>query len=272
MKNEKIEEELVRKTALDWPWAVIVSIVGLFLAGVAYSLGDAYYNAYLKAFSVDPGGFPADHPTHFVLAVWGALNATIALEKWMHDKGLVLAEFFVFIVVYLALVYSGLKVLSILNPLRAVTDGRVQNFVKKYPYFRRFINTVVIVILLILGVFLAAIGIPPVISIPSAVGEAAGEVVANNDKHDLNRDCGKSTAKCYRVEKNGVQLGQGYVIAQSADRVALYYKGATTQVSLKDAVVRTIDGFATTAPVASAVAAVSASVASPASGTATVRR
>jgi hypothetical protein len=61
----------------------MVSVFGLLLAGFAYSLGDAYYNAYLGEFSVYSGSFPADHPTHFVLAVWGGLHATLALQKWL---------------------------------------------------------------------------------------------------------------------------------------------------------------------------------------------
>jgi len=41
------------------------------MAGIAYSLGDAYYNAYLAGFAVHSGALPADHPTHFLLARFG---------------------------------------------------------------------------------------------------------------------------------------------------------------------------------------------------------
>ncbi|WP_089162510.1 hypothetical protein [Caballeronia sordidicola] len=37
--------EPLSKNLYDWPWAVIASVLGLTMAGVAYSLGDAYHNA-----------------------------------------------------------------------------------------------------------------------------------------------------------------------------------------------------------------------------------
>jgi hypothetical protein len=64
--------------------------------------------------------------------------------------------------------------------------------------------------------------VPPMISIPSAIGEAVGENVAKTDLKDFDKGCDRSMTKCYQAFNNGKEIARGYVIAQSPSRVALY--------------------------------------------------
>jgi beta-lactam-binding protein with PASTA domain len=83
--------------------------------------------------------------------------------------------------------------------------------------------------------------VPPLISIPSAIGEAVGEDVAKTDKKDFVKGCEHSATKCYQAIKNGNEIARGYVIAQSPSRVALYYMGRTMQFSVGDIMLQTLE-------------------------------
>lgn len=238
MCNEKNMRE---KTAIDLPWAAGTSVAGLLLVGVAYSLGDAYYNAYLREFSIHHGAFPVDHPTHLVLAVWGALNAAVSLEKWVGVNWLTLCKFAIFMLAYFGIVFFALKGLIFLLSTGEHARTGASKFLDKQPLLKRYLATIIFVILIILSVLWFCIFLPSVIAIPSAIGEAAGKSVAEQDKKDFDKGCGRSEAKCYRVVKGGIEVARGFVVAQSSDRIALYYEGGTSQLSLNDAIMQTLD-------------------------------
>jgi hypothetical protein len=233
--------ESPRKNLCNWPWAVIVSVVGLVVAGIAYSLGDAYHNAYLGKFSVYNGAFPADHPTHFVLAVWGGLHATLALQNWLggHVIKLLVAS-----AVCLAYFAALPVVLAVISPFFANRKARVEGaraLLAKHPLLRKYIGTVMVVVFFVISALWFFLFVPPAISIPSAIGEAVGEDVAKTDLKDFERGCDHSVTKCYQAVKDGKEIARGYVIAQSANRIALYYKGNTVQFPLGDVVLKTLD-------------------------------
>jgi hypothetical protein len=238
----------VQKSISDWPWGVIVSVLGLVLAGIAYSLGDAYYNAYLEKFSIHSGAFPVDHPTHFVLAVWGGLNATIALQKWLTGHVIKLLIATVACLAYFALppvVFVGIS-RFFANRKRQI--GRANALLDDRPSLRKYLGIVFVIAYLAGSPVWLFLFVPPFISIPSAIGESAGENVATTDKNDFDKGCGHSRAQCYQAMKNGKEIAHGYVIAQSPSRVALYYMGNTSQFSLGDVVLQTLDKAAAEAP------------------------
>lgn len=232
----------------DWPWAVIASVLGLIIAGIAYSLGDAYYNAYLGEFSVYNGAFPADHPTHFVLAVWGGLHATLALQNWLGGHVVRLLGVSAVCLAY----FAALPVIfAVISPFFANKRGRVEGaraLLSKHPHLRKYIGMVMAIVFFLVSALWFFLFVPPVISIPSAIGEAVGEDVAKTDLKDFEKGCDRSATKCYQAVKNGKEIARGYVIAQSANRVALYYKRNTSQFPLGDVVLRTLDAAAEQAP------------------------
>ncbi|AIP34184.1 hypothetical protein DR64_7999 [Paraburkholderia xenovorans LB400] len=131
-----------RKKISDWPRAVIASALGLIMAGIAYSLGDAYCNAYLAGFSVHSGAFPADHPTHFVLAVWGGLHATLALQQWLGGHVLRLVCMTAVCLIY----FAALPVIfAVISPIIANGRGHVEGaraLLGKRPLLRKYAGTV----------------------------------------------------------------------------------------------------------------------------------
>jgi hypothetical protein len=233
-----------QKNIWDWPWAVLASVFGLVLAGIAYSLGDAYYNAYLGSFAVYNGAFPADHPTHFVLAVWGGLHATLALQNWLDGHVLKLLGVTAVCLTYFAALPVAFAVIS---PFFVSGKDRVQGvraLFAKHPLLRKYVGIVLFIVFSLVCALWFFLFVPPVISIPSAIGEAVGENVAKVDMKDFDKGCGRSTTKCYQALRNGKEIARGYVIAQSPSRVALYYMGNTSQFSLGDVMLRTLDAGA----------------------------
>lgn len=239
--NGEASTESIQKNISGWPWAVIASGFGLIMAGIAYSLGDAYYNAYLGRFAVYNGAFPADHPTHFVLAVWGGLHATLALQNWLDGHAIKLLGVTAVCLAYFAALPVAFAVIS---PFFASGKDRVQGvraLFAKHPLLRKYVGIVLSVVFSLVSALWLFLFVPPMISIPSAIGEAVGVDVAKADMKDFDKGCGRSMTKCYQALQNGKEIARGYVIAQSPTRVALYYMGNTSQFSLGDVVLRTLD-------------------------------
>ncbi|EIF29037.1 hypothetical protein BCh11DRAFT_04469 [Burkholderia sp. Ch1-1] len=148
------------------------------MAGIAYSLGDAYYNAYLGGFAVHSGAFPADHPTHFVLAVRGGLHATLALQQWLGGHVLRLVGMTALCLIY----FAALPVIfAVISPFIANGRGHVEGaraLLGKRPLLRKYAGTVMAIMFFFLIALWFFLFVPPAISVPSAIGEAVGTDVA----------------------------------------------------------------------------------------------
>ncbi|WP_244131064.1 hypothetical protein [Burkholderia multivorans] len=236
-----VQQQPEKKHIFDWPWAVIVSVIGLMWLGIAYSLGDAYYGAYLEVFSVDDSGFQIDRAKHLVLAVWGALNASIALQEWLDSTWKRLLLCAVAVIVYIGLVYGARKLISILMPRITEKSGAALEVVRRAPTLRKCLSTIIVVLLLAIGFVWFCIFLPPFISIPSGIGAAIGEHIAKQHKADFDKGCLRSRAKCYVATRDGKEIGRGYEVAQSATRIALYYQGRTMQLPLDGVHLETVE-------------------------------
>lgn len=112
-----------RKKISEWPWAVIASGLGLIMVAIVYSLGNACYSACLAGFSVRSGAFPADHPTHCLLAVRGVFHATFALQHWLVAHVLRLAGMTAVCLIY----FAALPVIfAVISPFIANGRGDVE--------------------------------------------------------------------------------------------------------------------------------------------------
>ncbi|HHT9055251.1 TPA: hypothetical protein ACT5CL_005380, partial [Burkholderia cenocepacia] len=58
---------------------------------------------------------------------------------------------------------------------------------------------------------------------------------------DFDRGCWVSEARCQIVIKSGKEVVRGYIVAQSATHVALYYERNTVQMPLDGAEIRTVE-------------------------------
>ncbi|AOJ24330.1 hypothetical protein WJ12_05505 [Burkholderia seminalis] len=230
-----------RKSVLDWPWPVIVSIVGLVSLGVAYSLGDAYYNAYLAKFSIEPTAFPIDKARHLVLSLYGALNTIANVQAWLTGHT-------VHVLKLVALILLGVAVWVLIEKglLWAVerasrrADGSTRS-IKLWPIAVRFF-TIVFWIWTTVGIgSILGMSVPTVMAIPSLIGEFAGNGVASDQMRDYDRGCWVSEARCQMVVKGGKEVARGYIVAQSATHIALYYEGNTVQMPLDGSEIRTVE-------------------------------
>ncbi|WP_186083880.1 hypothetical protein [Burkholderia gladioli] len=225
----------------DLPWPVIASAVGLLLLGIAYSSGDAYYKAFLGQFWIEAEAFPIDKSRHIILSVWGGLNASIGIQKWLGENWGRLLWMILGLLIYIAawvLLERGAQWIA--ARLRFRKDGTPRSYTM-YPLVTRYFYFVFWLVFFSSTFLVSSWAIPVALAIPSGIGEAVGESVASEYKRDLDRGCGKSEERCQILIKNGQEVARGYVIAQSATRIALYYDGNTRQIQMDGIEMRTAD-------------------------------
>lgn len=225
----------------DWPWPVIASVIGLLLLGIAYSSGDAYYRSFLGKFWIEGEAFPIDKSRHLILSIWGALNAAVGVQKWFGENWGRLLWMILGLLVYLAVLVLLEKGANLLGArLRYRKDGVSRSYTM-HPLVTRYFYLVVWLVFAVCNFLVLSWVIPVAIAIPSSIGEAVGDSVASEYKRDLDRGCGKSEERCQILIKNGQEVARGYVIAQSATRIALYYDGNTRQIQMDGIEMRTAD-------------------------------
>ncbi|WP_186136516.1 hypothetical protein [Burkholderia gladioli] len=225
----------------DWPWPVIASVIGLFLLGIAYSLGDAYYNAYLSGFWIDSSAFPIDKSRHLVLSLLGAFKGSIDFGVWLKGN---LKQLIGVMCILLMYVVTSLFVDLMQRRLNAWVRRRRANKASPReidPLFTRYFNITFAVIFITFGMIILSWSVPKVLAIPTNMGEVVGEKVAAEFKRDFDLGCGKSVERCQILVKDGREVARGYVIVQSATRVALYYDGNTRQIPMDGLELRTAD-------------------------------
>ncbi|WP_367189662.1 hypothetical protein [Burkholderia sp. Ed8] len=230
-----------RKSMVDWPWPLIVSIAGLVSLGVAYSLGDAYYNAYLGKFWIEPAAFPIDKARHLVLSLYGALTAVANVQAWISKHTVQILQ-------VVAIILFGVTVWVLIEKvlLWAVdrasrrADGSTRS-IKLWPIVVRFF-TIVFWIWTSVGIgSMLGMSVPTFMAIPSVIGESAGDGVATDKMRDFDRGCWVSEARCQMVVKGGKEVARGYIVAQSATHIAMYYEGNTVQIPLDGSEIRTVE-------------------------------
>ncbi|MBU9422594.1 hypothetical protein [Burkholderia gladioli] len=233
-------KKLEKRHIADWPWSVIVSVFGLVLLGVAYSSSDAYYNRLLDLFWIDSKAFPIDKAAHLTLSVWSTLSAVVGVLSWLdRNKG------FIVFIVLLVLVTVALWMLIDYANIRVQAWKKTKQSVRRRSLiWRAFISYVPVAglfLLLIVCSGLLVIFLSMFISIPAGIGEATAENVAAKLKRDFDLGCDKSKERCQILLKDGREVARGYVLVQSASRIAIYYSGGTRQIPLEGIEIRTVD-------------------------------
>ncbi|MDN7602667.1 hypothetical protein [Burkholderia gladioli] len=229
-----------KKHIADWPWSVIVSVFGVILLGVAYSSSDAFYNRLLYLFWVNSEAFPIDKAAHLTLSVWSTLNAAVGVQNWLESHK-------AFVVWNVALVLVSVALCMLID----YASSRIQAWKKTRQSVRRrsliwralasYVPVAGLFSLLIIYILILGVSLPVFISIPAAIGEAAADGIASGMKQDFDLGCEKSKRRCQILIKNGQEVARGYVIAQSATRIALYYDGNTRQIQMDGIEMRTAD-------------------------------
>lgn len=226
---------------LDWPWPVIVSIVGLASLGIAYSLGDAYYNAYLRKFWIEAAAFPIDKAQHLVLSLFGALTTVANVQAWLTAHKVHVIESVALILFSIAVwVVIEKCLLWLVERASKRADGSTRS-IKLWPIVVRFL-TIVFWIWTSVGIgSILGMSVPTFMALPSVIGESAGDGVAADQIRDFDRGCWVSQARCQMVIKGGKEVARGYIVAQSSTHVALYYEGNTVQLPLDGSEIRTVE-------------------------------
>lgn len=242
--SDVVERKTEKRHVLDWPWPVIVSILGLVLLGIAYSSGDAYYKGMLRKFWIDSEAFPIDKSRHLVLSVWSALNASIGVQNWLGSNKRTLCFILLFLLAYFAAWVSFERfVYWAIAKFSKRKDGSVRS-VNLSPGIKRYRDFVLWSMFWGINVTVLAVFLPVVASIPSGIGQAVGESVAAEMKQDFDLGCEKSKTRCQVLLKDGKEVARGFVVVQSPSRVAIYLGGDVRQIPLDGIEMRTLDRLA----------------------------
>ncbi|WP_186082680.1 hypothetical protein [Burkholderia gladioli] len=237
-----VEEQKSEKIRFrDLPWPVIASVFGLFLLGIAYSLGDAYYRALLGGFWIEADAFPIDKSRHLVLSLWGAFKGSLGLGDWLEEHSSQLLGAASILLMYMAVSFV---LQLILRWLKRKLDARRKNNPRRCkfdPLLIRYLNATFWVFFVVAGVIILSWMGPRILAVPSSMGEEVGKRVAMELKHDFDCGCGKSATRCHILVKDGQEVARGYVVAQSATRIALYYNGSTREIPIDGIEIRTVD-------------------------------
>ncbi|WP_186100750.1 hypothetical protein [Burkholderia gladioli] len=229
-----------KKHIADWPWSVIASVFGLLLLGAAYSSSDAYYNKLLDLFWIDSKAFPIDKAAHLTLSVWSTLSAVIGIQSWLgKHKG-----FIVLIVLLVLITVAFCMLIDYANVRVQAWKKTKQSTRRRSLIWRALISYVPVAALFLFLIIYSGVLVmflPAFISIPAGIGEAAAENVAAQLKQDFNLGCEKSKERCHVLLKDGHEVARGYVLVQSASRIAIYYSGGTRQIPLEGIEIRTVD-------------------------------
>ncbi|MBU9188942.1 hypothetical protein [Burkholderia gladioli] len=229
-----------KKHIADWPWSVIVSVLGFVLLGAAYLLSDAYYNKLLDLFWIDSKAFPIDKAAHLTLSVWSTLNAVVGFQVWLgRHKEFVFwnaAFILVLIALWMSIDYASYRI---------QVWKRKNQLVRQRPLILRAIISYIPVsslflALMVCGWFLSFL-LLILISVPAEIGKATAENIAINLKKDFDLGCEKSKERCQILLKDGREVARGYVLVQSENRIAIYYRGGTRQIPLEGIEIRTAD-------------------------------
>ncbi|MDC6128892.1 hypothetical protein [Burkholderia gladioli] len=229
-----------KKHIADWPWSVIFSVLGFILLGVAYLSSDAYYNKLLDLFWIDSKAFPIDKAAHLTLSVWSTLNAVIGFQNWLgKHKGFAVWNsvlVLVTVALWMSINYASSRIQAWKKTKQSTWRRSLiwRAFISYFPVASFFL------FLMIYGVFLVMM-LPVFVSIPAGIGQATAENVAAKLKEDFDLGCEKSKERCQILLKNGREVARGYVLVQSASRIAIYYGGGTRQIPLDGIEIRTVD-------------------------------
>jgi len=218
-----------------------VSIFGVVALGIAYSLGDAYYGAYLRRFWIEPSAFPIDKSRHLLLSLFGALTTVSNVQFWVGLHKIHIVKSVGVILISIAawvVIESGLRWVVDHTAKRA--GGKIKS-IKPWPIVLRF-STIVFWLWIVVGIGWAlGMSVPTFMAIPSVIGESAGDGVAVEQMHDFDRGCWVSEARCQKVIKSGKEVARGYIVAQSSTHIALYYEGNTIQLPLDGSELKTVE-------------------------------
>lgn len=218
----------------EWFGAKVMTVLGVLTVASGYFAGQTFYETFLRRFEVDSAVFHAEQISYLAKGVWAFLYFGAEIPSWVGKQWKALAIPFLAFVVWLALSVCLEKY------KHRWESRRPRSNTPRFQYLQKFVAGV-----LMLGSFLYLVvfGIPLLaafIAIPGAIGEAAGNIEAAAVKEQLSKGCGAAKQHCVALLKDGQEVGHGFRIVQSKDRIALYLDGVTKEYELAGLTLETV--------------------------------
>jgi hypothetical protein len=232
------KEEITSFTQLvpEWIWKTAVAIAGALLIAIDYFLGYAYCSSWRDFFHVSITTYPLAREEYLIYGALAFRQEGVTLLNWSSQHKWPIAGMFL----YLAFLIAVWSIAERFRPqVQKWDDSRSKQF--RHHHLARFLARA----LLVAGcmvLFLA--GIPTlsaVLALPGGLGEHAGRLAAQQTAYTFGRGCTKADLPCVVLKKDGKEIGKGFRIAQSKDRIALYANGVTTDFPLDGVTWNTVD-------------------------------
>ncbi|KKB62897.1 hypothetical protein WM40_14010 [Robbsia andropogonis] len=218
-------------------WLGIIPIVSALIGGIAYLFGNGYNSAYLREFDIESSAFPGDKYERLVEATDAWPSGLTAVDQWIHHH-------WSGVLIWVVVMSIGIVVWSLITQYSDRRAQRQKNeptkqdgFWVRHPTIRRCATAVAIFVLVLYMLFFAPRA-AIMFSIPGVMGQEVGTFVALDMKPHYQVSCDQSEHSCYSIAEKGREVACGYPIAQSSNRIALYFKGRMTELSTDGVVIK----------------------------------
>jgi len=211
----------------EWVGTKLMTVIGILIVAACYFSGYVRRQAYLDRFHVSVNAFPMDQPGYLVEGARGYGSFVFGLVSGSKYSWLGLVMCFV---CSLWVAYVWFLMRTVLGfPRRGQRDA-------KPSLTRGFLSFIRSSLMVVLGSTIPAV----VISLPGIVGGVSGMHAGIESKADFDKGCARAEATCVSLMTNSKPVAQGFRIAQSKDRIALYVNGITQEYELSGKEIATI--------------------------------
>lgn len=224
----------------EWFGTLVVTFIAAAVVAGDYFMGVAYYNAYLDHFKVDKLAFAVDREEYLVYG-FEALRASLSsLPDVLFRHWREFASATAGIILLSLSAVMARRLFSLGEQYRVRVQRRGGKLSGRQEWGLAIISNIVLILALATaaaGIQFTAFGL----YLPSKIGEDAGGVDAAMLELDIQAGCNDEySGTCYSLRKDEKEIIRGFKIAESKERIALFYNGVTYDYSLKDRDLATI--------------------------------
>lgn len=199
-----------------WTWQGVLAFATAFAGASAvllHLIGSAVHRAYFSHWGIDTGSFPKSGEWLVIMGyygIWNALaTATVAMLKY----------WYVVILSGIGLAFYLWLLFSPWNPFDAV--GKWSALTSTLPrWIRKSLGVATG------GALIGVLSLPIIfllfmfIGIPAEIGRGIGEGIAQREAKDFEKGCEASRRKCIRLLRDGLPIGEGYLLESSQTHIA----------------------------------------------------
>ncbi|WP_321870863.1 hypothetical protein [Paraburkholderia tropica] len=239
MQKEEEKDGAPIRVIPEWFWKASLTFTGVLTVAILYFLGYAFHASWLKFFHLDISVYPLAREEYLMYGAAAFFQTGVAMGEWSGQHKWPIVGMFLYFTFWNALFTAGeyfgsRRQKQKMQPGRRRSESRHPHIGK---FFLRNVMVVCFMTLFLLGIPLTG----AMLTLPGSIGTTVGLIVARRDAEGIGKGCTKAPMPCVSLKKDEKEIAEGFRIAQSKDRIALYVNGATSEYLLDGLTWSTID-------------------------------